>query len=166
LSVADTILFHCIVKSFQGIVLLVLENLNEKNCTKTYSYNLAGKIAKSENCSGTREYSFDGMNRVTRQTFYRDNERSGFIDYAYDDRGNLIKKLHYWILTTGITELQTTTEYEFDDKNNPSIVYSSLLLPGLYTNTNNITKETYTIPFELDPSFEKVQITENSYRYN
>ena len=38
--------------------------------------------------------------------------------------------------------------------------------PGLYSNTNNIIKETYTLHFEVDDDIEAVQITENSYEYN
>jgi len=40
------------------------------------------------------------------------------------------------------------------------------MIPCINTNQNNITKETYTIHFEVDPWTEKVQITENSYDYN
>jgi hypothetical protein len=40
------------------------------------------------------------------------------------------------------------------------------MLPGQNTNINNITKETYTIHFEVDPFIDTIQVTENSYRYN
>ena len=138
----------------------------EKNSTKTYSYDGLGKIVKSENYLGISEYSYDNRNRVNRQTFYRDNERTGYIDYTYDDNGNLIKQLHYWILASGDPELQTTTEYKFDNKHNPYRAFNSIMIPGRYTNTNNIIKETYTIHFEVDQSIDKMQITKNAYRYN
>jgi hypothetical protein len=138
----------------------------EKNSTKTYSHDSKGKINKSENYLGICEYSYDDKNRINRQTFYRDNERTGYIDYTYDDKDNLIKILHYWILATGEPELQTTTEYEFDNKNNPYKTFSSLMIPGRNTNTNNIIKEAYTIHFEVDQSIDNIQITENKYRYN
>jgi len=38
--------------------------------------------------------------------------------------------------------------------------------PGQNTNQNNILKETYTIYFEVDPSIDKVQISQTSYTYN
>jgi len=138
----------------------------KKNSTKTYSYDEMGRIVRSENQQGVTEYSYNYKNLINRQTFYRDNEPTGYIDYRYDDRGNVIKELHYWILESGVEELQTTTEYEFDNKHNPYKALSSLMTPGKYTNTNNITKETYTLHFEVDPSIDQVQITENSYRYN
>jgi len=115
---------------------------------------------------GICKYSYDNKNRINRQTFYRDNERTGFIDYMYDDNDNLLKRLHYWILATGDSELQTTTEYEFDDKHNPYKVFNSIMIPGRYTNSNNIIKEIYTIHFEVDQSIENIQITNNSYEYN
>lgn len=78
----------------------------------------------------------------------------------------VIKELHYWILASRDSELQTTTEYEFEDKQNPYKVFNTLMIPGRYTNSNNIIKKTYTIHFEVDQSIDKVQITENTYRYN
>lgn len=138
----------------------------EKKSTKTYSHDSEGRIIKSQNNSGICEYSYDDQNRIIRQTFFSNNERTGYIDFIYDDNDNLIKRLHYWILASGNPELQTTTVYEFDNKHNPYKAFSSLILPGQYSNTNNIIKETYTIHFEVDQSIDKVQITENSYKYN
>lgn len=138
----------------------------KKNSTKIYSHDNKGKIIKSENYLGICEYSYDDKNRINRQTFYRDNECTGYIDYTYDDKDNIIKRLHYWILANGEPELQTTTEYEFDNKHNPYKTFSSLMLPGRYTNTNNIIKETYTIHFKVDQSIDNVQVTENKYRYD
>jgi hypothetical protein len=40
------------------------------------------------------------------------------------------------------------------------------MIPGRYTNSNNIIKEKYSIHFEVDQSIDNVQVTENSYRYN
>ena len=138
----------------------------QKNSTKTYSHDKNGRIIKSENNLEICEYSFDDNNRISRQTFYHDNARAGYIDYEYDDNDNLLKRLHYWISASGVPELQTTTLYEFDNKPNPYKYFSSLMIPGRYTNTNNIVKETYQIHFEVDKSINKVQITNNTYTYN
>jgi hypothetical protein len=138
----------------------------EKNSTTQYSNDNEGRIIKSGNYLEICEYSYDDKNRINRQTFYRDNKGTGYIDFIYDDNDNLIKRLHYWILATGDSELQTTTEYEFDNKHNPYKAFNSLMLPGLYTNTNNVIKETYTVHFDVDQSGNDVQITENTYRYN
>ncbi len=138
----------------------------EKNITKTYSYDNNGNLIKSENNLDISEFSYDEKGRITRKTFYRENERAGYIDYSYDDNNNLTKRLHYWILMSGETELQTTTEYEYDSKINPYKAFSSLKMPGQYTNTNNIIKETYTLNHDVDQSIDKVQITKNTYKYN
>lgn len=138
----------------------------EKGSTKTYSHDKKGKIIQSENYQGICKYSYDGENRINRQAFYSDNKCTGYFDYTYDDKDNLIKELHYWILANGEPELQTTTEYEFDNKHNPFKEFGSFMLPGRSTNTNNIIKKTYTLHFEVDQFTDKVQITENSYTYN
>jgi hypothetical protein len=138
----------------------------EINSTKTYRYDQTDRIFRSENQQGIAEYSYNDKNLIDRQTFYHDNEPTGYIDYRYDDRGNVKKELHYWILESGVEELQTTTDYEYDNKHNPYKALSSLMMPGQYTNANNITKETYTLHFKVDPSIDQIQITENSYRYN
>jgi hypothetical protein len=41
-----------------------------------------------------------------------------------------------------------------------------LLIPGLYTNTNNIIKEVYTLYSDVDGSVENVMVWESSYEYN
>lgn len=138
----------------------------EKNSTMTYYYDDNNKLIKSSNYLGYSVYSYDSNNRISRRTFYHDQKESGYIDFLYDEKGNVIKRNHYYILDSGESELQTTTEYEFDNKHNPYKAFSSLMTPGLYTNINNITKEVYTLHFEVDQTIQKVQVTENVYDYN
>jgi hypothetical protein len=104
--------------------------------------------------------------RIVRATGYYNNSISGYTDYLYDNDGNIIRQTKYFVSSAGIAELSTTTEYEYDNMQNPYQSLKRLITPGIYTNTNNITKETLTINFDVDPSTEKVQITENSYEYN
>ena len=89
-----------------------------------------------------------------------------FFDYLYDNNENIIKQTKYFKSSEGIAELSTTTEYEYDNMHNPYLAFKRLITPGIYTNPNNITKETYTLNFDVDPSIEKVQITERTYEYN
>jgi len=63
-----------------------------------------------------------------------------YHDYTYDERGNLTKDDNY-SNNEGI-KLVSTANYEFDDKNNPYQVFACEGNPGLYTNRNNIIKET------------------------
>ena len=105
-------------------------------------------------------------NRISRQTMYWQNVMSRYIDYEYDKKGNLIKESKYNVSASGSVELLTTTEYEFDNMHNPYLAFKRLISPGKYTNPNNITKETYTIHFEVEQWIQKVQVTNNTYEYN
>jgi hypothetical protein len=142
-----------------------------KNLTKTYEYNDNGQlyrmnfIRSSGYGSEYSEYTWTN-DRISRQSMYRLKALTGYIDFQYDDRGNLIKQTQYYVPDSGIPELTTTTQYEYDYMGNPYRAFSTLMLPGRYTNPNNIVKETYTIHFEVDQSIQKVQITSNTYKYS
>jgi YD repeat-containing protein len=138
----------------------------KKSSTKIYSHDSEGKIITSVNELGINKYSYDDKNRIIRQSFYREEKPEGYIAYDYDQNNNVIKKLHYWITETGLETLRTTTEYVYDNKKNPYKAFNSLMLPGQYTNTNNIISETYTIHSLDVPASDRVHITENSYTYN
>lgn len=142
-----------------------------KNLTHAYEYNRSGQPARklfNRLTSSGSEYSeFTIENdRIIRQTMYWDDELTFYTDYEYDDAGNLIKESKFNLLSTGVEELWTTTEYGFDQMHNPYRAFKRLLSPGKYTNPNNITKETYTIHFEVDQWTEKVQVKVNTYEYN
>jgi hypothetical protein len=142
-----------------------------KSLTKTYEYKDNGQLYRinfirpSVNDSEFSEYTWENE-RISRQSMYRKRLLTGYIDFVYDDRGNLIKQTKYYVPVSGIPELSTTSEYEFDYMGNPFRSFRGLSIPGKYTNPNNIVKETYTIHFEFDASVQKVQITTNSYKYN
>jgi hypothetical protein len=122
-------------------------------------------IRPSSNVPDYQKFLYEN-DRIVRATGYNNNSISGYTDYIYDDNGNITKQTKYFISSTGIAELSTTTEYEYDNMHNPYQSFKRLTTLGVYTNPNNITKETVTIQYEVFPSTEKVQITENSYEYN
>jgi len=122
-------------------------------------------IRPSGDNSDIVEFRYEN-DRIVRSTGYYNNSISGYTDYQYDEYGNVIRQTKYTVLSTGITELTTTTEYEYDSMHNPYQSFKRLVTPGIYTNPNNITKETYTLNFDVDPSIEKVQVTEYKYEYN
>lgn len=138
----------------------------EKNSTKTYFYDGNDRLVKSSDYLGICEYNYDDRGRITRQTFCSDDGETGYIDFIYDDNNNVLEKLKYWILESGQTRLVTTTEYEYDNKINPYKAFYSLMLPGVYTNANNITREINTTYFEVDNTEGEERITENFYDYN
>jgi hypothetical protein len=138
----------------------------------TYEYNSNGQLIKttySLPSSGSPEYSvfsYGSNNRINRQTMYWENAATGYIDYSYDEKGNLIKEMLYNLQSSGAAELITTKVYGLDNQLNPYKPTSRLMTPGISTNLNNIIKETYTIHLPANQGSDKVQITETSYVYN
>ena len=142
-----------------------------KSLTKTYEYKDNGQLNRinfirpAVNDSEYSRYTWEN-NRISKQSMYRKGLLSGYIDFLYDDRGNLIKETKYLVLSSGIAELSNTSEYEYDYMGNPFRSFKGLAIPGKYTNPNNITKVTYTLHFEVNQWTQKVQITTYSYKYN
>jgi hypothetical protein len=142
-----------------------------KSISHKFEYNSKQQLIRisyirpSVNISDFMEFQYEN-DRIIRVTGYYNNSISGYTDYLYDNDGNIIRQTKYFVSSAGIAELSTTTEYEYDNMQNPYQSLKRLITPGIYTNPNNITKETLTINFDVDPSTEKVQITENSYEYN
>jgi YD repeat-containing protein len=137
-----------------------------------YTYNDNGQLIRTtysrpqSTISEYSDFTYDSNNRITRQTMSWDNTPTGYIDYSYDSKGNLIKEILYNLPASGTAELITTTEYSFDNQLNPYKSASRLLIPGINTNQNNIIKETYTIHLPADQGSDNVQVTETSYTYN
>jgi hypothetical protein len=133
-------------------------------------YNEAGQLFRRSlirTDSKIPEYSefvYEG-DKIISQNFYYNGKASGHLDYFYDEKGNLVKQMQY-ITSDNVTQLVSTTEYEFDNMNNPFIAFSRLMTPGINTNPNNILKETYTLNFDVDQFTEKVQVKTNYYEYN
>jgi hypothetical protein len=97
---------------------------------------------------------------------YWDNIATGYIDYTYDNNGNLETEILYNLSESGEPELVTTTTYAYDTAPNPFRVSCKSAIPGPNTNPNNIVRETYTIHSESVQGSEKEQVTENTYEYN
>jgi hypothetical protein len=151
---------------------LVTPENGKKASIITYEYNTNDQLIKTTYSLPSivsSEYSvftYNKNNRISRQTMYWENTATGYIDYSYDGKGNLIKEMLYNLTSTGVGELLTTTEYSFDNQLNPYKPTSRLVLPGINTNLNNIIKETYTIHLPSGQGSDKVQINETSYGYN
>jgi len=143
----------------------------DKGFSQIFEYDNENHLAKKIyiRSTGTNteysEFTYEN-DRISKKTMYRNHIISGYIDFFYDENGNMTKQDKYLIPPDGSTELSTTTEFEYDNMKNPFQVFKKLLTPGIYTNQNNIVKETYTINFEVDSFVENVQITKNTYEYN
>jgi YD repeat-containing protein len=140
--------------------------------TMSYEYNSTGQLTKTtystplSATSESSEFTYDANNRVSRQTMYWGTTVTGYIDYTYDGQGNLVQDMLYNMPSPGVTELFTTTQYEFDSKLNPYKGINKSMLPGINTNPNNIVKETYTIHVSSDLGSDNVQTTATTYTYN
>jgi len=142
-----------------------------KGGTMQYEYNAAGQLSKATYtpASGNiqySEFSYGADGRISKQMLFWEDKETGYIDYTYDDKGNLTKEILYNLTSTGDPELSTTTQYEFDNQQNPYKSVSRLMTPGIYTNLNNIIKETYTIHLQAGQGSDNVQITQTTYVYN
>jgi hypothetical protein len=142
-----------------------------KSLTKEFEYNSNEQLKSvtyNRPSVSDSEYSVFTLenDRISRQTMYWKNELSFYIDYLYDEKGNLIKESKYHVPSTGNAELWTTNEYEYDNMHNPFQAFKRLMSPSKSTNPNNITKETYTIYFDVDQWTQKVSIINNSYEYD
>ncbi len=136
----------------------------------TYFYSKNGQLEKiqvTNQPNGTNNlttFDYDANGRIGKKTFWSDNLPVGFIEYAYDEQGNLVLETRYY-LSNGASRISSTTEYVYDDQKNPYKAFQRLLLPGENTNENNIIKQTVTF-YEDIPGVEKVQVTESDYQYN
>ncbi|MBK7625974.1 MAG: hypothetical protein IPJ16_02025 [Bacteroidales bacterium] len=86
----------------------------------TYSYNdnKLTKITVTRFPGGTANsvtFDYDNNGRISKQTYYYNNQPSGFREYSYDERGNLILVTHK-DLVNGSPVVSSTEQFEFDDK--------------------------------------------------
>jgi hypothetical protein len=128
---------------------------SSKGGSIVYEYNSSGQLAKAifnRLQSANSEYSvfsYDENNRINKQILYWNSVETGYDQSA-----------------SGVAERSTTTKYVFDNKQNPYKTFNSLMIPGINTNRNNVTKEIYIVHVRPGIGAEKVQATENSYEYN
>lgn len=179
LVTTDYFVNQTLLRSDQNVSDSVLNQLGLMNFVNTelggtvrYEYNASGQLIKSiasrpsESTTEYSEFKYDDSKRIVRELLYWDSKVLGYIDYSYDNRGNLIRETLYSISSSGLAELNTTTQYEFDDKQNPFQSFKRLLSPGINTNPNNITKEIYTIHNGQDEATDFVQVTSITYAYS
>jgi hypothetical protein len=122
-------------------------------------------IRTSSNVPDYQKFLYEN-DRIVRITGYYNNSIAVFTNFEYDDNGNITRQTKFIMSPAGIPELTTTTEYEYDNMQNPYQSFKRLTTPGVFTNSNNITKQTYTLNYDVDPWTDKVQIIEYSYVYN
>jgi hypothetical protein len=115
----------------------------------TYEYNENNLVSKSLLC--------DSDSTVTQ-----------YFTYRYDSNGNVIEEDYYYYLFippgTGPKHSYNKV-FEYDTFFNPYAVLIQTGDPGLYTNSNNITRVKFQ-SFEQVPGLPDSKETINSYKYN
>jgi hypothetical protein len=126
------------------------ENLKSITVTRAHS-----------DMQNTSDFTYDSKGRIVNQSFSSNGEiADGRKAYTYDDHGNVILEEQYYSAS-----LISTRSFEYDDRHNPFKVFYRLGTPGIYTNENNIIKETLTL-MENTPGTDSIQVTESTYEYN
>ena len=135
-----------------------------------FEYDNASRLIKKSNyfinsghpqLSSYQTYEYNNDEIVKLNTFNPQGQLTQYYDYLYDDSGNIIREDQY--LITSVTKLVSTMLYEFDNKNNPYQVFACEGEPGIYTNRNNIIKET---SVSVNGTAESQSIKTNIYEYN
>lgn len=143
----------------------------ERDMFRTYEYNQNGQLIKYSinriitNYKSYSSFEYNTKGQISKEIWFSEGKATGNTIYTYNDAGNLILRTRNDILADGSLQLSTTTKYEFDNKKNPYLQFK-MQIPGIYTNRNNIIKETYQLWFEVDAFIDKIQITETTYEYN
>jgi hypothetical protein len=106
-------------------------------------------------------YDYVNGQIVKSSTFNPQGLLTGYNDYKYDDRGNITRDDQY--TSTAVIKLVNTKICEFDNKNNPYQVFAYEGNPGIYTNKNNIIKET---SVSYNDTAEFSSTTLHTYQYN
>lgn len=142
----------------------------EINGRASYFYS-KGRLSKIEvtrlpggSISSSTSFEYDAGGRISKRIYYYENQQSGFTEFHYDANGNLVTEIKKEMID-GVPVIMVSTEYEFDDKNNPYIVFQRILQPGEKTNRNNIIRIVQTLHFDA-PMTEKIQETNYTYEYN
>jgi hypothetical protein len=151
---------------------LVTPSTGKKGGMMSYIYNSNSQLIKTiytrPASAGTEssEFTYSANNKIIRQTMYWETTITGYIDYLYDNNGNLTKESLYNMPASGVAELITNTQFTFDTQSNPFKPTNKLQIPGINTNKNNIVKEVCTVHLSAGQGPDNVQTTESTYGYN
>jgi hypothetical protein len=128
------------------------QGINLKSLTVTEAHSDLKNIS---------EFTYDSSGRIVNQTFSSNVDSPELRKvFTYDGQGNVILEQQYYS-----SHLICTRSFEYDDKHNPFKVFNRLGTPGIYTNENNILKETVT-PADITSGADTVQVIETTYEYN
>ena len=111
----------------------------------------------------TELFDYENSKIVKRSLYNPTGKLTQYYTYVYDNNGNVTTESYYYNNDDTGPELQSNIVYEYDDKNNPLIVFAVEGIPGQGTNINNIIKRTDISFYSDEPQYYTV---ENNYDYN
>jgi hypothetical protein len=109
----------------------------------------------------TYEYNYNHV--VKLNLFSPMGQLNQYNDYQYDENWNITIDNYYQVENIVDTTLRKHSVFEFDDKNNPLLIFASEGIPGIFTNKNNILKVTY---INYNSGGEYQNTIQNTYEYN
>ena len=83
-----------------------------------------------------------------------------------EKKGNLIKRLTFQVSENGRAQLTNKTRFEFDNKHNPFKALNNLMLPGKYSNPNNIVKTISANYYLIENMEDDINTIITSFEYN
>lgn len=116
-----------------------------------FEYDSIGRLVKKSNYfnnSGTAKlisyntYEYTN-NQISKMNIVNpESQITQYHTYEYDENGNVLKDDYYIVENGRDLKLMYSTISEFDNKNNPFMVFTGEGNPGIFTNKNNIIKKT------------------------
>jgi|WetSurMetagenome_2_1015567.scaffolds.fasta_scaffold30321_2 hypothetical protein len=137
-----------------------------------FEYDTTGRLTRRLNYflnSGVDQlvsyqtYAYNNNQIVKLSICNPQGQLNQYHDYQYDGNGNITRDDYYLVEMGADAKLQSHTIFELDDKNNPYIIFAGEGDPGIYTNKNNILKETSTFYNAGEESHNSIQ---NNFEYN
>lgn len=106
---------------YRGNLIEEIQTDSEYPLTKNYTYNHRGDLTKVvwfrpdlDTVTGVQEYFYDADNRIVSYIgTYSDDRHKDTIDYTYDTKGNLVKRVEKYAY-----EPSYTYYFTYDDNNN------------------------------------------------
>ncbi len=137
----------------------------EKSHSTYYKYDKDGQLIESSNYLGYNLYTYE-QSRISKMTYYHDGVISSIIEFKYDRKGNLKERLNYQVSENQEKLLMRKTTFKYDTKKNPYASFHNPVIPGLYSNPNNVLWSESTTSFRIEGMADQTHSESFSYTYD
>lgn len=138
-----------------------------------YSYSNNGQLSEIKTFvnhpitgwTETERKTYEHQNgRIHKENWFAGNTNNYYSIFEYDNNGNLKYERVFNKVHTPTFILSAQTEYTFDQKANPFIIFQRRLRPGINTNPNNIVRIQNTV-FSAETPSQATVINSTDYQY-